>query len=397
MLNSDSLQLVVEELLHDVETVLECRLVSGGWHDVVTKAIIFKNGRDPTTLDQFNCPVAFITPRKWSSKMFRLLYVILTPTIRVMRVACDRVPHLHVLRQLTELQLTWGFPLWQAAVNCDLEEVEQLARLNQDIEKFPSLSISAIHHAVLSGNCKLLAILLRKLKTSAGKDRLWGGSLDSGLFLACERNLENVVAVMMAFDVNPNHVEGIRQFPCSPLCIALQKGHHNVVKLLLQHGANPDVNPPGAPTPLCIAALKGDIAAMQLLVEFGASVNLRSTNAISPIYAAAWGGSLEATDLLASEGADVNHPVSWGETPYGAARRKGHSTCEVSLQIRWNASAPEPRRKQGKPRPPRWLTTHGEISTHDFTYRFANPRERPVYRDPRSRLKFGQLTGGEAD
>jgi uncharacterized protein len=127
-----------------------------------------------------------------------------------------------------------------------------------------------------------------------------------------------------------------------------------LIEMLLDAGANPNLQlklyPPyrslrddrGADTlltigttPLLRAAKAGDVAAMRLLLEHGANPELPTERGITPLMAAAGNGSspidtrgrykteaqaIEAVDLLASAGADVNARDAAGQTAlHGAA------------------------------------------------------------------------------
>ena len=59
---------------------------------------------------------------------------------------------------------------------------------------------------------------------------------------------------------------------CPPLCWATKEENHAIVKLLLEYGANPDLSPPGCGSPLWLAMRKGDNALVMLLSERGASI-----------------------------------------------------------------------------------------------------------------------------
>lgn len=56
------------------------------------------------------------------------------------------------------------------------------------------------------------------------------------------------------------------------LAIAIERQHHDMLKLLLNHGANPNRSQRGE-TPLMSAVLKKDIASVRTLIEAGANLN----------------------------------------------------------------------------------------------------------------------------
>lgn len=58
----------------------------------------------------------------------------------------------------------------------------------------------------------------------------------------------------------------------TPLLLAVIKGHENITKMLLDHGANPNTR--GEGTPLLNAISRGDIEIVKLLLDHGANPNL---------------------------------------------------------------------------------------------------------------------------
>ena len=112
----------------------------------------------------------------------------------------------------------------------------------------------------------------------------------------------------------------------TPLGLALEKGHAfaGMTSLLLELGARADLPSAGAP-PLCIAAERGSIRQMEELLEHGADPDLRDDAGRPPLIAAIVGTdpSPARARLLIDAGADPNATCSlWGDegvTPLMAA------------------------------------------------------------------------------
>src|SRR5499433_2324178 len=80
----------------------------------------------------------------------------------------------------------------------------------------------------------------------------------------------------------------------------------NVMKMLLEMGADPNATGTGGTTPLADAALKGDLDGVRLLLAHGARPNAISQDGTQPIHDAALGDNAEVIRELVRQGANVN-------------------------------------------------------------------------------------------
>ena len=84
---------------------------------------------------------------------------------------------------------------------------------------------------------------------------------------------------------------------------------------LLNEGVHPDCKSyPGDNTPLMQAAADGDLESMRLLLDHGADPNARNENNELPLGFAGSYGQWEAAKLLVERGADVNGIEREGRT-----------------------------------------------------------------------------------
>ncbi|MBR4682018.1 MAG: ankyrin repeat domain-containing protein [Elusimicrobiaceae bacterium] len=114
---------------------------------------------------------------------------------------------------------------------------------------------------------------------------------------------EEKAAELLKQGANPNQeVEGSAYRPA--LCRAVNEHSENIVKLLLQAGANVNENCSCGTTPLILASLSGSpLAIVNGLIEAGADVNKTDDKGDTALYYSA--GSPEITKALLSAGADV--------------------------------------------------------------------------------------------
>ena len=107
----------------------------------------------------------------------------------------------------------------------------------------------------------------------------------------------------------------------TPLNSAAVKGRNQIVKLLIEKGA--DLN---AGTPLIFAATDGHVKVLELLIAAGTDVNAKANDQLggTALHIAANLGHKKVVELLVAAGADVNAKMLYGMTPlHFAANNKG--------------------------------------------------------------------------
>jgi len=100
---------------------------------------------------------------------------------------------------------------------------------------------------------------------------------------------------------------------------ASQKGHKEIVKLLIAEGADVNAKDKYGMTPLHLAETK---EAAELLIANGADVNARTGDGQTPLLFAVMSGSKETVEILIAKGADVNAMDGAGVTPLDMAKKK---------------------------------------------------------------------------
>merc|ERR1712032_332888 len=123
----------------------------------------------------------------------------------------------------------------------------------------------------------------------------------------------------------------------TPLLIAANNGHKAAVEALLEHGADPSLCSEAGWSALTFAAHKGYDDIVALLLRAGAPVNCRVTeDSSTPLHKACAGskpGHLEAVKLLLESHADVHALNKWRETPLLTAANHGQGTAVEQLLL----------------------------------------------------------------
>lgn len=95
----------------------------------------------------------------------------------------------------------------------------------------------------------------------------------------------------------------------TPLSAACQAGNIDVVRKLLEHGADVNLQAAKIATPLVTACREGHIEVVSLLIEYGADLNLQDNESLighTPLTAACEGKHFSVVEKLLEAGANVN-------------------------------------------------------------------------------------------
>lgn len=118
-----------------------------------------------------------------------------------------------------------------------------------------------------------------------------------------------------------DHVDAVDQ---SALIAAAGKNHLDVVRLLLERGANPNFRDPAGWTPLIHATYFGSsLELISLLVEKGANINHQNDRGVTALYLAAAAGHEAYVRHLLALGADRSLATKSGYTPLRIAQING--------------------------------------------------------------------------
>lgn len=99
------------------------------------------------------------------------------------------------------------------------------------------------------------------------------------------------------------------------LSLAVSYENFEVAKFALDNGANPDATF-NELTPLMIAAERGDHELMKWLIEAGANVNFKNSRNVIALWSAAAANQVEACKILVGAGADPFIEIAQGLSIY---------------------------------------------------------------------------------
>lgn len=171
--------------------------------------------------------------------------------------------------------------------------------------------------------------------------RFFGGV--APLHMACQRGHLEILRMLLAARADPDQAscDGGR-----PLSIASSRGHLEVVRLLLDAGAKLEHSGShSSGHPLLLAAQRGNLEVLRMLIAAGADVNRATNLGYTPLLVATQRGHCEAVRVLIEAAADVNRRTLAGSSPLYQACRDGTRhiaqlllTAKASIHNTWDTS-----------------------------------------------------------
>ena len=131
-------------------------------------------------------------------------------------------------------------------------------------------------------------------------------------------------AVGLIMEGDPEAVNARDDRQRTPLHHAAQRGHEEIVELLLFRGADPDLQDYGGHTPLHRAATYGAAGAIDILLQYDSALDLRDDYGRTPLLLVAReSGSAEAARTLLEHGADPDALDRFGASSLNLAAWRG--------------------------------------------------------------------------
>ena len=207
---------------------------------------------------------------------------------------------------------------------------------------------------------------MKKYSLKRRKTKKKGGSRDI-LKRAKEIGAEELIKRLLYWDPNINDTEELHLYEASannnvelvrllldigadinlanragetPLYVASLFGYVNIVRILTERGANINKANKNGETPLHIASQNGQVEVVRILLEKGANINKFDYSSETPLYVASEAGNEEVVRILLEKGAEINKANIDGQTPLMIAVSYGHlEIMEALLEYGANINA----------------------------------------------------------
>ncbi|XP_078505726.1 ankyrin repeat and SOCS box protein 3 isoform X3 [Lissotriton helveticus] len=185
-----------------------------------------------------------------------------------------------------------------------------------------------IHEAAFHNSSKCLRLLLQAAASKSYiKSKTFEG--ETALHLSARQGSVECTKILLQAGADPNEFTNEET---TPLFIAVENKHADIVQLLLKHGAN--INGSHSCSgwnALHQASYEASTEIMKLLLEQGVDKESKDDFGITPLFIAAQYGKLESVKLLLSYGANVNCQAKDKATPLFITAQEGHASCAELL------------------------------------------------------------------
>ncbi|XP_078143078.1 B-cell lymphoma 3 protein [Centroberyx gerrardi] len=194
-----------------------------------------------------------------------------------------------------------------------------LGLAGRDLDTYNNLRQTPLHLAVITHQAGMVEALLRAGADLAALDR----NGQTALHLCCEYDQQDCLSVVLSQSSSSTCLE-IRNYEgLSPLHLAVQAGHMDLAKMLLDAGA--DINAmdvKSGQSPLMHAVESNNADMVHFLIENGCDVNSQSYSGNTALHSACGRGQVDTVRLLLKSGADSSLKNYHNDTPVMVAKNK---------------------------------------------------------------------------
>lgn len=243
-------------------------------------------------------------------------------------------------------------PLFEAAISGNRKLVELLLHHGVSANSKTKEGWTALHNAAKFGHVDVIELLI---KNGANVNAVENGAKRTPLFLACSDGNADSVVLLLENGADPNikaegdnypihaavSVENMKMVQSlvenganvnvrdldggSPLNRVANNGNAPIARYLLESGAEPNAGTFSRRFyPLLVACARGAHQVVKVLLEFGADHRLTSFERTTAIHAAAMEGHANIVEILLNVGADPNTVDSKGWSTMHNAIQGGH-------------------------------------------------------------------------
>ncbi|XP_043657224.1 ankyrin repeat and KH domain-containing protein mask isoform X5 [Drosophila teissieri] len=216
-------------------------------------------------------------------------------------------------------------PLMEAASAGHLDIVKLLLNHNADVNAHCATGNTPLMFACAGGQVDVVKVLLKHGANVEEQNE----NGHTPLMEAASAGHVEVAKVLLEHGAGINTHSN--EFKESALTLACYKGHLDMVRFLLQAGADQEHKTDEMHTALMEASMDGHVEVARLLLDSGAQVNMPTDSFESPLTLAACGGHVELATLLIERGANIEEVNDEGYTPLMEAAREGHEEMVALL------------------------------------------------------------------
>ena len=212
-------------------------------------------------------------------------------------------------------------PLHIAAINGYLSTVKMLLEAGAEMTPLPD-NQTPLHSAALKGHLSIVRTLMDRGATHLTATTTGWTPLHS----ACQEQRVEVVKFLLT--LSTEDINKVEQDGYAPVNTVAELGNFEIVKMLIDSGADVTIASDEGFTPLHNASWRGHLPIVQLLLERDRSlISVTNKFGCTPIYSAAQGGQFDTLAFLLSRWPEMIDITCGNWTPLNAAAMLGYSEC----------------------------------------------------------------------